>query len=212
MNKKMRINEKIYDVTTLDEYVQFKDAYIQQYTAIHDPETRLVLPIKNRYDESPGIVVGNGVSYIEEPEEEEMDDYLDKSIIDFDNSKSIHDMMEKQRIVRTLERDILTSPDNIFTPKIFDDDSPEMKALKTAVLDKHIDLDKYEPRFGSNYNNDKRLFNKNTISLSMMKRMCEALDIEATLILTDKSEDVPNPMGKTIEVKLTGGVSGNDEE
>ena len=210
MNKKMRIGDKIYDVTSLEEYTQFKDAYIPQYTAIHDEETGFVLPIKNRYEEGPGIVIGNGVSYIEEPEEDEMEDYLDKDIIDFDDSKSIHDMMEKQRIVRTLERDILTSPDNIFSPKIFDDDSPEMKALKTAVLDKHIDLDKYEPRFGSNYNNDKRLFNKNTISLSMMKRMCEALDIEATLILTDKNDDVPNPIGRTIEVKLTGGVPSDE--
>ena len=210
MNKKMRIGDRIYDVTNLEEYIKFKDAYLSQYTAIHDPDTNLVLPIKNKYEEGPGIVIGNGVSYIEEPEFEEREEYLDDEIIDFDNSKSIHDMMEKQRIVKTLERDILTSPDNIFTPKIFDDDSPEMKALKTAVLDKHIDLDKYEPRFGSNYNNDKRLFNKNTISLSMMKRMCEALDIEATLILTDKNADVPNPMGRTIEVKLTGGIPGDE--
>ena len=210
MNKKMRINDRIYDVTSLEEYAKFKDAYIPQYTAIHDPETNLVLPIKNRYEDGPGIVIGNGISYIDEPDEDEADNYLDSEIIDFDNAKNIHDMMEKQRIVRTLERDILTSPDNIFTPKIFDDDSPEMKALKTAVLDKHIDLDKYEPRFGSNYNNDKRLFNKNNISLSMMKRMCEALDIEATLILTDKSSDVPNPIGRTIEVKLTGGIPGDE--
>lgn len=211
MNAKMRINDKIYDVTTLEEYTQFRDAYIAQYTAIHDSETGLVLPIKNRYEEGPGIVIGNGVSYVEEPDEDEFETYHDKGIINFDNSKTIHDMMEKQRIVRTLERDILTSPDNIFTPKIFDDDSPEMKALKSAVLDKHIDLDKYEPRFGSNYNNDKRLFNKNTISLSMMKRMCEALDIEATLILADKSADVPNPIGRTIEVKLTGGIPGDEQ-
>ena len=206
MNKKMRIGDKICDVTSLEEFTKFRDAFIPQYTAIHDPETGLVLPIKNRYEEGPGIVVGNGISYVEEPDEDEREIYLDSQVIDFDNTKNIHDLMEKQHIVRTLERDILTSPDNIFTPKIFDDDSPEMKALKTAVLDKHIDLDKYEPRFGSNYNNDKRLFNKNTISLSMMKRLCEALDIEATLILTDKSEDVPNPMGRTIEVKLTGGI------
>lgn len=206
MNKKMRIGDKICDVTSLEEFTKFRDAFIPQYTAIHDPETGLVLPIKNRYEEGPGIVVGNGISYVEEPDEDEREAYLDNQVIDFDNTKNIHDLMEKQHIVRTLERDILTSPDNIFTPKIFDDDSPEMKALKTAVLDKHIDLDKYEPRFGSNYNNDKRLFNKNTISLSMMKRLCEALDIEATLILADKSEDVPNPMGRTIEVKLTGGI------
>lgn len=208
MNKKMRIGDRIYDVTSLEDYTKNKDAYIAQYTAIHDPGTNLVLPIKNRYDNGPGIVVGSGVSYIEEPENKE--EYQDGAIIDFDNSRSIHDMMEKQRVVRSLERDILTSPDNIFTPKIFDDDSAEMKALKNAVLDKHIDLDKYEPRFGSNYNNDKRLFNKNTISLSMLKRVCEALDIEATLTLSDKSVDVPNPIGRTIEVKLTGGIPGDE--
>lgn len=210
MNKKMRIDDKIYDVATLEEYTKYKDAFIPQYTAIHDEDTHMVLPVKNRYDSGPGISVGSGISYIEEPDESEKEKYDDKRIIDFDNSKSIHDMMQKQRVVRSLERDILTSPDNIFTPRIFDDDSPEMKALKSAVLDKHIDLDKYEPRFGSNYNNDKRLFNKNTISLSMLKRVCEALDIDATLTLKDKAEDIPNPMGRTIEVKLTGGVPGNE--
>lgn len=210
MNKKMRIGDKIYDVTTLEEFNRFKDAYIPQYTAIHVEENNMVLPIKNRYDNGPGIIVGSGVSYIEEPKEEDKEKYSSKAIIDFNNSKSIHDMMQKQKAVRTLERDILTSPDNIFTPKIFDDDSAEMKALKNAVLDKHIDLDKYEPRFGSNYNNDKRLFNKSTISLSMLKRVCDALDIEATLTLTDKNDDVPNPIGRTIQVKLTGGGSDNE--
>lgn len=207
MDKKMRINDKIRDVATLEEYTKHRDAYIAQYTAIHDPETNLVLPVKNRYESGPGIVVGTGVCYVEEPSQEERSEYSDDKIIDFGNTKTIHDMMEKQRVVRSLERDILTSPDNIFMPKIFDDDSPEMKALKSAVLDKHIDLDKYEPRFGSNYNNDKRLFNKNTISLPMLKRVCDALDIEATLILTDKNDDVPNPMNRSIEVKLTGGNS-----
>ena len=210
MNKKMRIGDKIYDVTTLEDYTKFKDAYIPQYTAIYDEGTNLVLPIKNRYENGPGVVVGTGVSYIEEPNDEARQNYSGSSIIDFDNSKTIHDMMQKQRAVKTLERDILTSPDNIFTPKIFDDDSAEMKALKNAVLDKHIDLDKYEPRFGSNFNNDKRLFNKNTISLAMLKRVCDALDIDATLTLADKSDDVPNPIGRTIEVKLTGGGSDNE--
>lgn len=205
MNKKMRIGDKIYEVTSLEDYVQNKEAYIPQYTAIMDQNTNLVLPVKNRYEDGPGIVVGTGISYVEEPENKE--EYDMSKLIDFDNSKSIHDMMQKQEAVRSLERDILTSPDNIFSPKIFDDDSPEMKALKTAVIDKHIDLDKYEPRFGANYNNDKRLFNKNTISLAMLKRLSDALDIKVTLTLTDKSPDVPNPMNNTIQVELTGGAS-----
>jgi hypothetical protein len=208
MNK-MRIDDKIYDVTTLEDYVTNKDAYIPQYTAIHIPESNIVVPVNSKNDTTPGIYVGSGVSYVLEPYENK-EDYSISNIIDFDNITSIHDMMEKQNVVRSLERDILTSPDNIFEPRIFDDDAPEMKALKNAVISKHIDLDKYEPRFGSNYNNDKRLFNKNTISLPMIKRVCDALDIEATLILTDKNSGVPNPMNTSIEVKLTGGAS--DEE
>lgn len=210
MNKKMRINDKIYDVTTLENYTANKDAYIPQYTAIHIPEAGLVVPVNGRTDTTAGIFIGSGVCYVSEPSNEDRQEYNESNIIDFDNISSIHDMMEKQHIVKSLERDILTSPDNIFEPKIFDDDAPEMKAIKEAVISKHIDLDKYEPRFGSNYNNDKRLFNKNTISLSMTKRLCDALDMDAYLVLKDRSPDVPNPMGKTIEVKLTGGIS--DEE
>ena len=45
----------------------------------------------------------------------------------------------------------------------------------------------------------------------MTKRLCEALDIKATLILEDKSPDVPNPIGRTIKVDLTGGIPGDGE-
>ena len=38
----------------------------------------------------------------------------------------------------------------------------------------------------------------------MMNRINKALDIKATLILEDKSPDVPNPMGKKISIDLTG--------
>ena len=90
-----------------------------------------------------------------------------------------------------------------------------MKALKEAVTDKHIDLDKYEPRFGSNYNNDKRIFNKPNISLAMLVRMCNALDIKATLTLEDQQmpdgAETPNPIGRTISVELTSTDGGDGE-
>ena len=78
-----------------------------------------------------------------------------------------------------------------------------MVALKTAVNNKHIDLDKYEHRFGENYANDKRLFNKNNISLGKMKTIANALDMDITLTIKDVP-DAPNPIGEVIEVKLTG--------
>ena len=113
-------------------------------------------------------------------------------------------------MVKELERDILTSPDNIYVPPEDKNDSPAMKALKEAVIDKKIDLDKYEPRFGSNYNNDKRIFNKQNISLPMLVRMCNALDIKATLTLEDQNSDVPNPMNTSISVEVTS--ANNDVE
>lgn len=207
MNKKVRIKDKMYDTVGLEEYVKNKEVFLQHSTAIHIPEISMVLPIINKHDKIPGIIVGSGVSYVNEPDEDEKEYYSDKDVIDFDNLEDIQDMISKQKAVKALEREVLTSPDNLFLPKIFDDDAPEMKALKEAVLAKQVDLDKYESRFGNNYANDKRLFNKNTISLPMTKRLCDALDIEATLELKDKSPDVPNPMNTTIRVKLTGGLS-----
>lgn len=70
---------------------------------------------------------------------------------------------------------------------------------------KHIDLDSYEHRFGKNYNNDRRLFEKPNISLLKLTSVCTALDIKATLILEDSSPDVPNPMGGVVTVELTSG-------
>ena len=105
--------------------------------------------------------------------------------------------------MKELEKNILTSSDNIFIPAEDPNDSPAMKALKEAVTNKKIDLNKYEPRFGANFNNDKRIFSKENISLPMLVRMCNALDIKATLTLEDKNRDVPNPINKSISVEIT---------
>ena len=37
----------------------------------------------------------------------------------------------------------------------------------------------------------------------MLVRMCNALDIKATLTLEDKNRDVPNPINKSISVEIT---------
>ena len=90
-----------------------------------------------------------------------------------------------------------------------------MTALKQAVTQKHIDLDKYEPRFGANYANDRRIFVKPDISMKMLVRMCNALDIKATLTLEDQDSDlgeIPNPMKNSISVELTSRSSEAEEE
>ena len=130
------------------------------------------------------------------------------NIIDF-NKDNIKDLIESSNLLKDKEREILTSPDNVTMVSIGELDDPEMKALKMAILEKHIDIDKYESRFGSNFNNDKRLLSKSRITITKLKTMCDNLDIKATLILEDASPDVPNPIGKEIRVEL---VRGEDEE
>ena len=76
---------------------------------------------------------------------------------------------------------------------------------KVCYNEKHIDIDKYSNRFGSNYPNDKRQLRNNQVTLNIIKRFCKNMDMEALLIIRNKSEDVPNPLSKDIVVSLTDG-------
>jgi len=205
---KININEKLYDVVDLSDYMNNKDAYIQNQTAIE--VDGVALPIISSNDRrNHGIILGDLFHKISMPEDPVNSEYHMSKAIDLSRSKDIGELLEKQEAVRNIEYEILTSANSIFKPMIGPDDSAAIRALKEAVIAKHIDLDKYEPRFGPNYPNDKRLLHKDRISIQMLERVCNALDIKATLTLTDESPDVPNPMGTTITVDLTGVVDGD---
>ena len=128
------------------------------------------------------------------------------------NAESLKEAIELQDRLHSAEREILTTVDSVFCPRITDADTPEMKGLKEAVTAKHIDLDKYEQRFGPNYNNDKRLFNRDSITMSKLKMMLNVLDMKGTLIIEDKADDVPNPIGRKIVVDLTENGYDDSEE
>lgn len=210
MITKAKINDKIYDVIKFDEYVASPEKYSYGYTAISEGDT--VFPIRNKTDTRPGVYPGPVFSKFIHPLEEEKDEYSIDNIIDFDNAESIKDIISAQDKLRSAEKTILTTIDNVFIPTIDENDYPEMVGLKEAVIAKKIDLDKYEQRFGINYNNDKRLFNKNTITMSKLKTMLNALDMKASLIIEDKDPDVPNPIGKRIVVELTGSSNSDNSE
>lgn len=206
MNKCLPTDTCLLDVVPIDEYSRNPGSYLSKSTAI-DFGGDHIFPIINDMDKGPGIIIKNNESpfaYVRTPEGADLSIYEREKMIDFTDSKDMASFMSKQSLMYKLEKDILSSPDNIFAPAPDTDDSPAMQLLKKAVTDKHIDLDKYEPRFGSNYANDKRLFNKSNISLPMLVRMCDALDIKATLTLQDKDNDIANPMGETISVEITG--------
>ena len=119
------------------------------------------------------------------------------------NVSNMEELLRKQSQVRDIEKEILTSVDDITTPNISSLDSPEMKIVKQAIIKKHMDINKYADRFGSNFANDKRILKTNSITQKMMKRILSNIDVKATLILEDASPDVANPMGEKIEIVIT---------
>lgn len=200
--EKAKIGEAIYDVITMDEYYTSPSSY-GTFTAIKG-EDGYVYPIRNKSDERPGFYTTGGFDFIQKPSIEEQPVYSQENIINFHNATSLREVIQTQQKLMSAERSILTTIDNVFKPEITERDTPEMIALKQAVIDKNIDLDKYEQRFGPNFNNDKRLFKKGAITFGKLRAICNALDIKATMIIEDASPDVPNPIGRTIKAELTG--------
>lgn len=206
--REILINGRLCEVVDIDQYNKNKDAYLPGYVAIDIGVGDYIYPVVPFTSNDPGIYVRQNApfSYVRDPEPGEDEQYKKSSMIDYGDASSFKEFVDKQNMVRELENDILSSKDNIFSPAIDPDDSPAMTALKEAVIQKQFDLDKYEPRFGSNYANDRRIFTKNDISMKMLVRMCNALDIKATLVLDNQESDlgdIPNPMEGPISVELT---------
>lgn len=209
--QKAKIDQKIYDVISIEEFNRNPDIHSQDmFTAIRDGER--VYPMRSKTDTRPGAYFnGYGVQFVE-PTEMEMGKYSTDNVIDFSHAENLKEAIELQDKLQSAEREILTTVDSVFCPRITDADTPEMKGLKEAVTAKHIDLDKYEQRFGPNYNNDKRLFNRDSITMSKLKMMLNVLDMKGTLIIEDKADNVPNPIGRKIVVDLTENGYDDSEE
>ena len=127
----------------------------------------------------------------------------EKNIVDFNDISTMKDFLSKNAQIRDMESTILSEIDSVFTPSIGENDSPEMKAFKEAIIKKHIDINKYAPRFGDNFLNDKRILKTGSITMNKLISMCQKLDIEVQLTLRDASDDVINPMSEEITTILT---------
>ena len=134
---------------------------------------------------------------------ENPDAYSATKIIDYDNSKDIGDIIRNNELIADIQSELLTTSDNIFHLRITNDDTPEMKALKSAINAKQVDKRQYEDRFDQ-FQNDMRLLKGNSITLAKLISICNAFDIDAELTLRDK-QDIPNPMNTEFTVDLTEG-------
>lgn len=203
MSKKIRIKNNMYTVITKEEYYSSKDFYDTMIGTIAIQEGDYVYPLvrrSNEYGYHPGPVIDT--FYVPE---EEQDLFHKNNITDYTKAENIKQYIEMVNKFSQEEYQVLTSPDNIDIPRISRDDEPVMKILKGAVIKKRIDLDKYQERIGSTYQNDKRLFKGKSITLPKFINIANALDLKVTMTVEDKAPNVANPMGEKIVMELTGG-------
>lgn len=223
MNTKTTILDgKLMDIISPEEYNAKKkiiedNQTIANSTALeihkYDTNEDYVLPLRGRLDDRPGVYDEGAVRFIRFPSEENKDEYLrDKlDIVDYTNTNDIKEFLKKNNQVRDMETITLTDIDNVFKPPMLTDDTPEMRAFKMAVDAKHCDINKYAPRFGDNFLNDKRILKTSNITMNKLISISKNLDIEVELKLRDARPDVANPMGKEISVILTRGDIDNGE-
>lgn len=214
--KKIKINKRILEVIDQDEFIRrskLSPETIQDMaedTAVQAPNG-MVYPITKQYsDQVPGVYNAGPMLLYSTPDSMKQDpQYQASNIIDFENVSSLQESIERQAELEQAERSVLISPDNIFIPIVQESDNPEMVLLKQAISRKQIDIDNYKQRFGSDYNNDKRLFDQSSITFFKLKRICDIFDMQATLTLEDKP-NAPNPIGAKLTTVITRG--GNDDE
>ena len=205
--KKVELERHLYTVVDIDEYSQHTELYNSKSTAIEINGANMVLPLRNpNVDTGPGVYYKQGemVAEVVKPSKGYEREYSSDKIIDFSKPKDIGEVLEKNALLRDIQQDLMVSgKDNIFTLNISQDDTPEMRALKTAINSKQVDKKAYEDRF-EQLQNDMRLLKGNTITLSKMISICNGFDIACELTLKDK-DNAANPMGAEIRLDLTEG-------
>lgn len=209
VKKALMNNGSMLDVISFDQYASNTELYSSHTVGIMEEVNGvdIVLPYKGNYTNSsqntPGLYNAGCIDFEVLPDEDNIDDYVPKKIVEMSNRDNMGKYLASTEMVKKLDEAWITTADNVTQLPVNEDDSAEMKCLKYALNEKNMDLDKYAGRFGDNYPNDKRQLKNKSATLNIIKRYCQNCDMEALLVLRDKSPDVPNPIGKEIVVSLT---------
>lgn len=205
MFRKIKIDNGIYNAIDPKEF----NPNITKYGQVAVEVNGIVYPYDNpsNYNGKPMTMVNesNNIALYECDDKYLYDagEYSSNNILDFNDVTNVRQLVTKTRALRNMENELLVDIDNLYKPPIRENDSPEMAGFKTAIHKKNIDIEKYKARFGDNYGNDKRLIeNSSSITFSKLYSFLDIFDMKATLILEDKNEDVPNPIGEKIVIEL----------
>ena len=203
--KKVRIGKTIMDAIDEKEYMRRvsinpnANNELSNDTAVLKGDT--VYPIQKSYSkDAVGVYDAGPVLVYSRPQNMiDTNEYSSDNVIDFENSSSLRESIEKTARLVNEERTILISLDNIYTPLIKENDTPEMALFKKAIAEKQIDIENYKPRFGSDYSNDLRALSGNSITFFKLKRMCDIFDMNCMVTFEDK-EGAPNPIGERLTI------------
>ena len=208
--KKAVSNGQVYELLTYEEYCENPKRYLGRsdvgISFDYKDGQQVVIPLRDEYVEnpvSPGVYNAGVIDFIHMPDDSIAQKYIPDKIVSISNLDDVQNLIKSGEEIKKLDEPFITTPDEITQIPINIDDQPEMKALKMALNEKNMDLDKYSGRFGVNFPNDKRQLKNNSVTLNILKRFCANMDMEAVLTLKDKNPDVPNPIGREISVSLT---------
>ena len=208
--RKISIGKKIYDVVDEKEYIR-RITYDREMadelasdTAI-DPGDGNVYPVVNKYSENnmgvtdcgPVLLYSNPDNF---PNKEE---YKAENIIDFEKPQQggFKERIQQIAKLEEAERNVLISKDNIYNVAVRDTDTAEMQIFKTALNKKNIDILAYKPRFLSDYSNDVRVIQGDSITFGKLKKLATIFDMDITMTIKDKPGAV-NPIGEELTAKI----------
>lgn len=188
--------ERMYKNKSIDTdiAVEFNDDYVLPYSK-HVKTTPCAVP---------GDLVIRGVLPTTEEDKEK---YSTKRVVNFSSSSSFKDVLNNVYKIKEEKNAGLTIVNDCLHLDIYDEDTPELRIIKQAINDKHIDPDSYKNKFpsSSDFNNDMRALkssSNHSISFFKAKRILNSFDIDGEFIIRDK-KDAVNPIGKEYSIKLT---------
>jgi hypothetical protein len=205
------IKGETYNVLTHEEYRNSQALWDLGSIAVVEEkgDDKYVLPYRGQYVEGkstqPGIYSDGSLDFEIFPKPHDEENYKNIPIITISSDDDIQSIIEKENVLNKLAEPWIINPDNITQINIKDTDEPGMQCLKTAINSKRCDIDKYSQRFGQNFPNDKRQLKNSSVTLKIIDRYCDNLDMEAILTIRDKEPGVPNPMQHPVSISLTTG-------
>lgn len=218
-DKKASIGGKKLDVINYESFGKYKDIVIENGSAAVEVKVKdesYILPVRTTAStniDKPGLYTNNSpIHFLSFPKtEEEKEIYCPSSdkVLDYNDVETMQKYIKAKEQLDYETNRALEASDNKTIPPIKESDTPTMRALKEAIIAKDMDIDMYKERFGENFPNDKRKLNDDNVTLFILERYCQCLDMEADIILRDAPGNIANPMNKVVTANIFPGNVNN---